>query len=188
MKFGAIELACFAVFNIHGSGAQATLSAGDLLKLLQNEHAAIQSAKTRHSKALHSYLLNDAADRYAYRVNRSKEPTRDDSEIQRANRYGASIHWCIYDGTWTAVPQGYDDYLSLWLDGPYAEEAWWRGRLRHKLNACFDAEGSEEETRGFVSDYAEFLRHFPHGKHEREARRLLRQFQAELNSYRRAKR
>jgi hypothetical protein len=175
MKFGVIELACFVVFNFPATGD------GDLLQLLQREHAAVQSAKTSHSKALHSYLLNDAADRYAYSLNQGKEPRRDnDSEIQRANRYGASIHWCSYNGDWSAAPQGYEDYLSLWQDGPNAEEAWWRGRLGYRLNFCFDAVGSDEETRGFVTDYAEFLKHFPHGKHEREARQALRKFQSDL--------
>jgi hypothetical protein len=198
MIMSGIAFAGLWLYGSHAARAQAAVSVGVPISELQREYAALRSAKNIHSKALHSYLLNNAADEYAYELNQKsgkEKPafdweewkTRTGPETQIANRYGASILWCEVDADWTARSQGYLDYLSEWPDGPYAEEAWWRGRLGHKLDSCLDAEGSEEETAAFVHDYKEFLMHFPHGKHEKEARELLKGFQADLESYKQRK-
>ncbi|QNI30416.1 hypothetical protein H7849_14730 [Alloacidobacterium dinghuense] len=181
------------------SPAQTTGSGDASLGVLQREHQALQEAQDAHDKALHAYLLNSAAETYASAL---------DDEIQRkdraatapldmqtemgpvvneANQYGAGVVWCEVNGEWTVSPDGYLAYLAEWPDGPDAEEAWWRGKLGHLATACFDAAGTEEETAGFVADYTEFLARFPHGKHEEEARALLREFQADLDSYRQEK-
>jgi hypothetical protein len=190
-----IAFALLWLCNSDAAKAQAAVSVSVSISELQHQYAALRSAKNIHSKALHSYLLNNAADEYAYELNqeggRFERPTLDwegwksrtGLVTQIANRYGAAILWCEVDADWTARSQGYLDYLSEWPDGPHAEEAWWRGRLGRKLNSCLDAEGSEEETAAFVHDYTEFLMHFPHGKHEKEARELLKGFQADLESY-----
>jgi len=199
MMIYGIAFALLWLCSSHAAKAQASVSKIVSTGELQHQCAALRSAKDIHSKALHSYLVNNAADEYAYELNqkggRFETPmpnleglkSRTERTVRIANRYGASILWCEYDGDWTARPQGYSDYLSEWPDGPYAEEAWWRGRLGHKLNACFDGEGLEEETAAFVYDYTEFLRRFPHGKHEEEARELLKGFRAALDSYRQRK-
>ncbi len=190
-----IAFACGSGSISCGDGAQAVPPPGVVLAALQNEAAAVRSANDAYSKALHLYLLNDAADQYAFAVN--QESTRNEAykadwrqmkrdtapRVQSANRYGAAISWCEYNADWTAGSEGYETYLSLWPDGPYAEEAWWRGRLLQKLNRCFDGEGSEEETAGFVDDYSRFLDHFPHGRHEVEARESLKKYQAALEAY-----
>jgi len=161
------------------------------LLVLQREYAATRAARDNHNKALHLYRLNDVADRYAYHLNHQgglhPDKVGDRSEVQRANQHGAAIDWCVYDADWKAGPQGYLSYLSLSPDGPDAEEAWWCGKLGRKLNRCFDAVGSEEEAADFVQEYREFLLHFPHGKHQREAQRLLKQWQTDLDSYRQQK-
>jgi hypothetical protein len=185
------------ISGCHAIRSQAVLPPRVSLGVLRHEYAATRSAKDPHNKALHSYLLNDAADRYAYELNQERRQIKGSqvdwramkkdtsARVEHANQYGGSIKWCEYDADWTAGSPGYEAYLSLWPDGPNAEEAWWRGRLRHKLNSCFDGEGSEEETVAFVSDYTEFLRRFPQGRHKREAAKLLKDFQADLDSYKR---
>lgn len=179
--------------------AQTTLPVDVSPAALQTEYSALQQAKDSYSKAIHSYLLNDAADEYAHQLNeaiRREEKQRPDwhttkedtePEVQTANRYGASLYWCEFDADWTARPEGYLRYLSLWPDGPDAEEAWWRGKLGHRFNNCYDAAGTEEETATFVHDYKEFLQRFPHGKHERDAREALKQFQDDLDWYKQQK-
>ena len=82
-------------------------------------------------------------------------------------------------GIWIIFPNGRMAHTQ--------RRAWWRGRLGHKLDGCLDAEGSEEETAAFVHDYTEFLMHSPHGKHEKEARELLKDFRADLESYKQRK-
>ncbi len=195
MNISKVALALLSLCNSPATRSQTAASVDILANQLQREHAAILSAKTPQSKAAHTYLLNNAADRFAYALNQTgnrdgkftfdweawKKSTT--PEIQMANQYGASILWCEYDGEWTVSPQGYLDYLSELPEGRYAEAAWWRGKLGHTLNACLDAEGSKEETAGFVNDYEMFLAHFPHGKHETEARKLLKEFQSDFESY-----
>ncbi len=166
---------------------------------LQGEYSALQLARDAYSKAVHSYLLNNAADEYAHQLNeaiRREEKYKSDwraatedtgSEVQQANGYGASLHWCDFDADWTARPEGYLRYLYLWPDGPDAEEAWWRGKLDHHLNSCYDREGSEQEAAVFVRDYTEFLQHFPHGKHQQQAQEELKQFQEDLDWYKQQK-
>ena len=200
MMIDRIAFALLWLCSSHAAKAQTSVSISVSTGELQQQYAALRSAKDIHSKTLHSYLLNNAADEYAHELNRKggrfETPmpdlaglkSRTQPEVGIANSYGASIFWCEYDGDWTVRPQGYLDYLSEWPDGPYAEEAWWRGRLGHKLNGCFDAEGSEEETVAFVHDYTEFLMRFPHGRHEAEARKLLKGFRADLESYKQQKR
>jgi hypothetical protein len=194
-----IVFACLEAFTLSADGAQAVPPTSVPFAALQSEYAAVGSANDLYSRALHLYLLNDTADQYAYSLNQESRRNeayqldwhtmkRDTAaSVQRANKYGAAIDWCEYGADWTAETKGYEAYLSLWPEGPYAEEAWWRGRLLQKLNRCFDAEGSEEETAGFVHDYAEFLTHFPHGKHEAEAGALLKGYQSELEDYKQQK-
>lgn len=161
---------------------------------IKSEYAALHAAQNTREEALHAYLLNDAAEVYADAMNQGILQRRSATElsdpkaetqpmITQANRYRAEIIWCEVNGDWTARPDGYLAYLDVWPDGPFAEEAWWRGKLGHRLTGCFDAEGTEEETADFVADYTEFLQHFPHGQHEKEARGLLKEFQAELDWY-----
>lgn len=191
-----IGLAALALANDQPGAAQPGAPASVLFAVIKREYLAGLQAKDSHSKALHAYLLNDAADRYAYRLNQDSmnnaryqadpqlKKREMEPEVQRANEYGASILWCEFSGDLTAASNGYEDYLSRWPNGPYAEEAWWRGKLLHKLNSCVDAVGSEEETADYLRQYEEFLRHFPHGKHERQAREALQEFRKDLESYR----
>ncbi len=186
----AVIWAAFLIFAANQTGTQRRSQPLVVsLSALRREHTAIRNAKDSHTKALHTYRLNDAADRYAYDLNHQgglhPDKEGDEPEVRQANRYGAFILWCSYDGDWTAGPEGYLKYLSLWPDGPDAEEAWWRGNLGHRLNFCYDGAGTEEEIAWFVHIYAEFLKHFPRGKHEREARQMLKKFRADLDEYRR---
>jgi hypothetical protein len=199
VMISGIALALIWICGSHAVGAQEGAAASVSTSDLQREYIALRSVKNAHAIALHSYLLNNASDEYAYELNQKSGSdgksafdwkewrAHTEAETQRANRYGASIFWCEPDADWTARSQGYLDYLSEWPNGPDSEEAWWRGKLGHKLNSCFDGEGSEEETAGFVLAYSEFLKHFPHGRHEREARELLTEFQADLDSYKQQK-
>lgn len=199
MILSLIAFACLEASILCVEGAQAAPPASVPFAALQSEYAALGSANDVYSRALHLYLLNDAADEYAYALDQESMQNEGDkldwhamkrdtaANVQRANGYGATIAWCEYGGGWMAGSKGYEAYLSLWPEGPYAEEAWWRGRLGQKLNRCFDGEGSEEETAGFVHDYAEFLAHFPHGSHEAEARQSLKEYQAELDDYKQQK-
>lgn len=157
---------------------------GTDLSLLREEFAALQSAKGDHAVARHAYLLNQEADAIAALLNHNQSPGSGAATIvQQANRYGASIIRCVYSGTWTVPGDGYRRYLTLWPKGPKAEEAWWRGRLHHTANSCYDAVGTEEEAAGFVQDYRDFLKHFPSGQHQNEAREALRRWKADLVSY-----
>jgi hypothetical protein len=154
----------------------------------------ISTAVLQHEyKALHSYLLNDAAEKYADNLSSQIDLHKNDDDVHwravelatksavaKVNKYGASLLLCEYSGRWTSNSSGYFDYLSGWPDGPLAEEAWWRGKLGYRLTGCSDAAGTEEETEDFVHNYTEFLAHFPHGKHENEARALLKE---SLDSY-----
>lgn len=156
---------------------------------LQKNYANLQSAQDVHTRARRFYLLNDAADRYALSLNeaggRLDNPQidprvfkeRTSQAVQTANRYGAEITWCEFDGDWTASSHGYEVYLHLWPRGPLAEESWWRSRLLNKLNACYDGDGSREETFDSLQSYAKFLTRFPKGKHHQEATERLRQLQ-----------
>jgi len=200
MKVSAIVLVLLWLHGGFSAKAQTSTPFHLSTSTLQLEYNSLRKAKDAHSRALHSYLLSDAADEYADSLNRQIEPHKNDddlhwrpvqsavaSAIKKANKYGASLLWCEYSGEWTSNAQGYLAYLSEWPDGTLAEEAWWRGKLHYRVDSCVDAAGSEEETAEFVQDYTEFLAHFPHGKHEQEARALLKEFQEELDAYKQEK-
>lgn len=187
-------LALLAVTGNNTSRKPEALPLSVALKKLEHEFKAAQSAKDAPKKALHLYLLNDAADQYAESLNQngisapngvySIDPLSDtEPAVRAANLLRANIFECEYSGSWTDGPEGYEAYLSLSPNGPFAEEAWWRSRLRYRKISCYDGVGSEEETAGFVHDYSDFLRHFPQGKHAKQARDSLHEFEKELESY-----
>lgn len=174
--------------------AQANWPADRYSSVLEREYKALHTAQDARTQALHAYLLNSAAEEYANALNEAIFQGKTDvgspemeAKVKTANDHGAEISRCEYSGGWTARPTGYLTYLKIYPDGPYAEEAWWRGKLGHRLTGCFDGDGSEEETAAFVADYSSFLARFPHGKHKKEARRLLKEFQYDLVTYKQEK-
>jgi hypothetical protein len=164
---------------------------GALLETIKYEFSAARSASDPAQKANHYFLLNDASERFAIKLNESIGGVTDQSaalqrskpRLEEANRNGAKIVWCESDARWAVTPDGYLEYLKLDPTGTYAEEAWWRGKLLHDLIPCIDSEGSLDESKHWLAAYQEFLRRFPKGEHLREARQELKYWQRELRSY-----
>jgi hypothetical protein len=178
-----------AIFGALQCAADSAPSVGSL----QREYVAFTQSTDPHTKALHAFRMNDLSDQYAHLLNeksgRYRNPIPDlhhlrslyAADVKQANQYGANITWCEVNGAWTSASQGYLLYLSLWPNGPAADEAWWRGKFHNQIDNCVDAAGTEDETEELIFEYQTFLKQFPHSVHRKEAQALLAQFQSAVH-------
>jgi len=161
-----------------------TSDAAGLRKIIEYEYQTVAQARNPREKAKHLFLLNDAAERFAMKLNQHvggvthQKAARKQTQQQAndANRFGAGIFWCEFDADWATNLNAYQEALKLDPAGPYAEEAWWRGKLGNALIVCRDMEGTPEENKVWTEAYTEFLQRFPNGKHAQEARERKKQF------------
>jgi hypothetical protein len=97
---------------------------------------------------------------------------------KEATSLGVGVEWCEPGGSWAARSEGYEKYLTLWPDGPEADEAWWKGRVE---GWCGDYEGTAEEDRDMIATYAAFLKAFPKSGRAAEARKTMNELQQGLD-------
>ena len=104
---------------------------------------------------------------------------------KEAGAFGVGVEWCEPGGNWAARSEGYEKYLTLWPDGPEADEAWWNGRVE---GWCGDYEGTADEDRQTIATYAAFLKAFPKSRRAPEARKTLADLQQGLDEKLKAER
>jgi hypothetical protein len=159
-----------------------------LLKEMATLQSQINSPQSSQTKAEAWLNLNRKADALATRMTEllpkvpdsgPPTPTPDLNQIADQSKVlGISVSYCEIGTDWAADSTGYQNYLSLWPDGPNADEAFWKSKV--ESNGCGDFEGTIEEYQHGVEMYSEFIKRYPSSSYVARAKSQLGAYEAGL--------
>lgn len=159
-----------------------------ILKEMATLRSQINSAQSSQAKAEAWLNLNHKADALATRMTEllpklpdSGPPTPTPELNQIANQsqaLGIAVNYCEIGADWAADATGYQNYLTLWPDGPNADEAFWKSKV--ESSGCGDFEGTIEEYQHGVEMYSDFIKRYPSSSYVARAKSQLSAYEAGL--------